>query len=267
LAILHLNFDLKPVYNSIKEAMDSLIESITNGIIVRKDEIIFFQKILSELRSESKLPFINVLEILDNLNKLLNIKTNTEVFMKVKPVLTDFLNNMYIHSKDMMSELGENCNYILEVENDIPVIFKITFNKKPFISTIELLNSISDISYKKAEIKAELLRCETGSYIEIISTGIISIFAFQIAVYGLNGCLLQFKDTRDILKLIKNKDISEDEGNKLMENVLARREKSYKHIFESFGKVLSIPGMISSLSNFTNKGFSKENIQKAEISN
>lgn len=46
---------------------------------------------------------------------------------------------------------------------------------------------------------------KNGSIVEIISVTLISVFALQLLLYGINGILLQIADLSTKVQVIKNK--------------------------------------------------------------
>ena len=52
---------------------------------------------------------------------------------------------------------------------------------------------------------SELLKIKKGSIIEVISVVLISVFALQLLLYGINGVLLQIADMTSKIQVIKSK--------------------------------------------------------------
>lgn len=72
---------------------------------------------------------------------------------------------------------------------------------------------------------------KNGSIVEIISVTLISVFALQLLLYGINGILLQIADLSTKVQVIKNKRYQKN----LLKNSIEGKQVQPEIIKKSFG--------------------------------
>lgn len=192
LSLFKLNYENHKEINSLLEIIDIITESIDSKFIVSKEDIIFIERIINQLQTESRFPFFIVIKFKQMLDSY-QIKNK-----KIDSITLGALNSLKIKIISVFQEMTEQLCYSLEndmiLKNsyiDKPILLKIKFLQKPKIDVPDYLLKIYDAAGFPSKAYAERIKSSEGSYIEFINTIISILISLRIFLYLINGSLRQ----------------------------------------------------------------------------
>lgn len=209
LATMRLNFGISsPVY-AIKDYFDTLRSFRKKHIIIKKDELLFVSKILDELAYSQKLPLMSVM---DSFETVVEIIEGIEESKKTEDIhsvnaLKQIANSLIEKIHQMTQEFNQQRIQIENYSGDYPVKVSISFVKKPNLKIDDFLNGIATASGLQIRSQTHTVAQHEGSYIETLSTTIHTLFALQIALFLLNGCVIQVTELKARYKIMLRKQL------------------------------------------------------------
>ncbi len=270
-SFMAMNFNIKSNFTCLSEVMNIILQYVKSGFLLKKDEITYFKRVLSELKNENLLPQANLINLLKELQTLIQ-NLNAE---KNELILIDLYNHCYFLNQEIYSELEslQHCftkDEILQVE--------LIFKEEPNLDFAELMYRISvnqglSLSYK--EIKRE-----KGSFLMYFEIASLLLVSFLSILKFLTGASLKvLKDFILISAILSNKDVRKRLVDKYIGNLdnqkgsvsldnqkntpVAIKVNVVNNIYNDASKNQEL--YFDILNEKKNKGYNAENILQANI--
>ncbi len=185
--ILSLNFKTKDKQTILQMLLEELRTQIKNRRSAKKDDLEFIFRIMSFLESKQQLPFSSAIfayDIFAELSFEVDKRSLENIIVEIGEQKSNYIvNSMY---ESLMLAL----NPILDIEQTETIEAKITYRSKPKTTTLEYVDKVFLIAEPESS-ETILVEAREGSWIEIIRMTVESLFAFYVALYLVNGCLVQ----------------------------------------------------------------------------
>lgn len=134
---------------------------------------------------------------------------------------------------------------------------EIHYDNNTVINFDEIINRFLKYNGYDESYYSKLLCIKNGSIVEIISVTLISVFALQLLLYGINGILLQIADLSTKVQVIKNKRYQKNllknsiEGKQVQPEIIKKsfgllKNKEFNKTLSSFAATLDSTKIISS---------------------
>lgn len=197
LLVLILNLNL----SSILAAFDTYLRRSQRRFqrmgFVKGDEIRFLGDILEQLAERHQLPLLTVLDVLRWCTTLRDaIKSEREAGGSSLGHLSALANRANIILNSMLEHV-EELGQILDLDSgDRGAHLKVVFQEKPTIQLVHLLSDINSSSSRAIAGQPALIRVESGSYVEVVSTTLFTVLGLQVFLYLINGCLIQLTELK-----------------------------------------------------------------------
>lgn len=199
---LEYNLNNISTFDLVINIANHFCNCVNNHQILNSDDLKFFYIVIDFLSEHEQLPLFALTYAYQQLFKSLSYlnsndfqyKCTKELLIKIQYKIHEMIEYFYSEVKSFDSnEYIEIC-IRYECENNYIINFA------------ELINEFNKIIGIKSNHPAMLLRTENGSIIEHIGCTLLGIFSFQLALYGLNGILVQALQLKSNIKLLKSKN-------------------------------------------------------------
>jgi uncharacterized protein YjbI with pentapeptide repeats len=196
LMIMRLNYSLTSPAFAIGEYFTNLWDQISGGRLLKTDELAFITDIFQELRAESRLPLLNVVQCLEMTNALADESAEAEGELRTREALVRFSNALVGMLHEMLDEFESVRLHEPEQGNDRDVKVRAVFHTRPALHLSDFLNALAEQSGLPVRSTSRTLHTATGSWIEILHTTLYSVLALQIFLFLLNGCVVQVTELK-----------------------------------------------------------------------
>jgi hypothetical protein len=207
-SVLKINFDLEPVIAVFESYLSDSYERFVKLGFAKGDELEFLGDIIQELAFHNRLPFITVLNILEwcgDLEATIS-QENANMASDAGSSLQTLASRTALLTNSLLEKFERSSIDAAFTEHDREICTKATFQERPELSFSELLNSIGEASMMKISRSSSLLGVEKGSYIEIVYTTLLTILAFQLFLFLVNGCIIQLTELKQRVKVLARKE-------------------------------------------------------------
>jgi hypothetical protein len=196
--VLALNFRRTSVVLALHGYFESVRKDIEEGRPVKTDELDFLLEILKDLREEDRLPLMNLLQIVEGVPSLERLLTRSggAHTNRQRSALRRFGGEALMLLNGMLDSLAESNVQQVITSPDLPILLRVTFHRKPKADLEVILDGLRVLSRLDARYPTKRYRSGRGSYVEILSTGIISLAGLQLMLYLANGCLIQVTELK-----------------------------------------------------------------------
>jgi hypothetical protein len=206
--VLDVNFALRSTINAFDVYLSQSYARFAELGFAKGEELEFVADLLEELAFLERLPLLTVLNLLEWCTALESaIKQNHP---DLSAHALDSLRTLASRTALLTNSLLDNLNGSFPTEefseSDRSLCVRATFNEKPSLSLTELLNSVSRAANLNITQNSHLIRTENGSYVEYVWTTLFTIYAFKTFLYLTNGCLIQFTEMRQRVKVLLRKN-------------------------------------------------------------
>jgi len=205
--VLALNFGLLSVVGAVEKYLSSAYPRFVEMGFAKGDEVQFVGDILEELANLDKLPLLGLMNVLEWCAAL---ETAVAARGEVKGESSDdalrtLAGRASLIVGRQLNKLENAISRPVLPKDDADVILEATFHYEPSIALYKLMNSINAFSALKISHKNGLVRAEAGSYREIVSTTVFSVFALQLFLFLVNGCVIQLTELKQRVKVLARK--------------------------------------------------------------
>lgn len=244
-------------YDFIIGIFEDILFYIENNIIVKHDELVFVLNILNQLKVEEHLPLFALYQGLELMNKGIELLNTNEYYNKSEKFY-DFNNGCFMIFNDLLLKLSEqNQSYLSLNSEKTHYVLEIHYDNNTVINFDEIINRFLKYNGYDESYYSKLLCIKNGSIVEIISVTLISVFALQLLLYGINGILLQIADLSTKVQVIKNKRYQKNllknsiEGKQVQPEIIKKsfgllKNKEFNKTLSSFAATLDSTKIISS---------------------
>ena len=182
-AIISLNIN-EDIYDyAIYAGMQIIIKQLENDILVRAEEILFFNAIITNLLAQKKISLYTVICLLNLVEKLKSVEYNIAIkksehaFQQIQGMLSE-------HYHQMIEQLHADLQQIHS--NNKTIKLKITYEEEPAIPICTLLEQLMNSMNISGDYPIRT-KTEIGSFIEWIQSydNIIKCLQLLVSVLGL----------------------------------------------------------------------------------
>lgn len=206
--VLALNYGLLSTVGAFDNYLRDTHTRFAEIGFAKGDEIQFLGDLLQELEDLERLPLLAVLNCLEWCSTLENGFTEEDASARSGDSLRTFASRAVFLTSKLVDKLEQNLPEGVFKDTDVPLLLRATFVEKPDIALHEVLNSVSVVSTFELSESSYLIRSEKGSYAEIVYTTLMSVLAFQIFLFLINGCVIQLTELKQRLKVLSSKSAS-----------------------------------------------------------
>lgn len=204
--VLAINFNLTSTIAAFERYLLLSFERFERLGFAKGDELEFLGDLINELADRDRLPILASFGILEWCNKLelaLQKYNNPESAtanssLQTLASRTSFLTNTLL--ANLEESFAEH-----DLTKDCEICVKATFREKPDPGLTELLNKLGVVSDFDVEQPSKLFRAEKGSYVEIVYTTLLTVVAFQVFLFLINGCIVQLTELKHRVRVLSHK--------------------------------------------------------------
>lgn len=201
--VLRLNFGRIPRVIALDACLEALLWPSSLGVPLKVSDITFLEMIVLELFQRRKLPAMTTLIFPERIRNLpqqnaTEIAENTgrlrlqQLANRLQGLLLELLEQL---TKDTESLIGK----------DFPVKVTLVFAKKPEIDVAKFIRTVSDVMGLRLRGTTRKLREQSGSFLLCLQTTLVSLAAFQTALWLLNGCVAQVIELKARVRIATRK--------------------------------------------------------------
>ena len=188
-------------YEYIISVTDYICNCLSQKNVVKLDELRFYILIIDFLFEHNSLPLLAMVYCYNRLNEQLQLIDNKCINYKE---LRNCIIKIYFLIEEMLSKFYDTQDSISLQEDFINVSLR--YENKNLINFAKLTNEINPLLDLGSEYNVDLLDVKQGSFIEILTAGVIGVMALQFILYGINGVLLQLIDLKSKVKALTAKN-------------------------------------------------------------
>jgi uncharacterized protein YjbI with pentapeptide repeats len=261
LMIMRLNFRItSPVY-AIQEYFITLWDSLAAGRLLKTDELSFVTDIFDDLRVDSRLPLLSVVQCLEMANVLAEEMAGAEGEIRTREALVRFSNGLSGILYEMMDEFERTRVHEAVVGTDHEVAARAVFQSRPEIFLSDLLNGLAQHVGLPIKCSSRTLDTATGSWIEILHTTVYSMLTLQIFLFLLNGCVIQVTELKARVRVLTNERLPAH----FRGLALSAKQELPEHLIVPFRQLMKHAETLPWASDPGLSGFSTSNIQEIQI--
>jgi hypothetical protein len=193
-------FDVCHRGENIIKTTDELILRLKNKIESREyilgDELTFIFNIFKELYRNQRLPFIALARLCRSIGEIIEFIDIENKYYE-NYVLT--YNNLYLLQNSMLYDISKSDCVDLTSGHEpaATVKVKLVFQEAPKCNVCKTIDQIYEYIYnEKPPYPTRLIATESGSYIEIISLALLTLFSLNLGLVLLNGSIRQLSNLR-----------------------------------------------------------------------
>lgn len=253
-------YDISFAHKPLIEAVDTLISGIqiknNNQEFIPSNGFTFLFRVFQELYKQQQLPFIALARFCTFISDTLRRVSMEDIFYE-KYIL--FYNNLTLLRSAMLSDFSE-----LHGSSDPKemVTIKMTFHVKPTVEIAKVLDEMHIYIFGEAPYQpTECFRVCTGSYVEVLHMSITTLFALNLSLFLLIGCVKKLIVLRANTKLLLSPKLPKKyylEATKL--------DKEHGMSPQIVNLIIShiMKSVPDSLKNIEEAGFSSENLEEVK---
>jgi uncharacterized protein YjbI with pentapeptide repeats len=201
--VLQLNFQVTSPVFAIREFSGTLFSNLHRGLLVKTDELEFLSRVLQDLRVDQRLPFLNVIEIVEATSGILpRMSQGVQRDPRTEDAVARFSSSVFMMMNDMLEEFAFRRLQLHEQEPDSIIQLTATFQERPEISFSNLLDELGKFSMFPITVRTRQITTRAGSFIEVILTTLFTVLAAQIFLFLANGCVIQATELKSRLKIL-----------------------------------------------------------------
>lgn len=196
--VIEINFRTDPTISAFSSYMRRSYERFVELGFAKGEELDFLGDVLQELDSIGRLPLISVLDLLEwcaSLESQIRLK-HPEQPERFQDPLHTFVSGVAIIANTLLDKLDASIPQEVFAEPNRSVCVRAKFDQAPVFPLVNLLNWIASIPALGITEKSYLIESSSGSYVEVLYTTVLTIYALKIFLFHANGCLVQLTEMR-----------------------------------------------------------------------
>jgi uncharacterized protein YjbI with pentapeptide repeats len=196
--VVEINFGMAPTVSAFGSYMDRSRSRFVELGFAKGEELDFVGDILQELVSLERLPLLTVLDLIEwcsSLESEISLEHPDQPERFQDPLHT-FVSRVAIISNSLIDKLDASIPRGVFEEPNRSLCVKATFTQKPILPFVDLLNWINSIPALAIGERTRLIEASTGSYVEVVYTTLLTIYALKVFLFHINGCLIQLTEMR-----------------------------------------------------------------------
>lgn len=198
--MLRLNFKRIPRVVGLDACLTAILWPGSVGAPLKTGDITFFEMVISELFRMNELPTLIALTIPERIRvyRRQSASRTDERRDSLKLLqLASRLEGMFL---DKLQQLSTTIEPL--VGRDKAATVTLTFIEKPAVDVTNFIRTVGEASGLRICSDTRRLSEKTGSYILIIQTTLATLAGLQIALWLINGCVIQVIELKARLKVI-----------------------------------------------------------------
>jgi uncharacterized protein YjbI with pentapeptide repeats len=196
--VIEIGFGTVPTVSAFSAYMDHSRGRFVELGFAKGEELDFLGDVLQELDSLGRLPLLTALDLIEwctSLESEISLK-HPDQSERLQDPLHTFISRVAIIANSLLDKLDASIPKGVFEGPDRSLCVKATFNQKPILPLVKLLDWINSIPALGISEKSRLIEASTGSYVEVVYTTLLTIYALKIFLFHVNGCLVQLTEIR-----------------------------------------------------------------------
>lgn len=185
--ILQLNFHLGKRQKIIFDITSYIYSQVIESSGVKRDDVEFIFNILQKLKEKGLLPFSTAINMYDKFSPLLNTKHDHPL---ENEIINLIMQKSFLLASEMKTELIAALEPLFSYGEQEQIRVEITYLQKQEIDSAEFIKLLQPILLG-SDCSVNLLATRSGSWIETIQMTVTALIALYVALYTVNGCLVQ----------------------------------------------------------------------------
>jgi hypothetical protein len=261
LMTMRLNFLItSPVY-AIQEYLNTLWDQLAAGRLLKTDELAFVADIFEDLRANSKLPLLIVVDCLEMSNALISEMSATEGEARTREALVRFSNGLSGFLFEMVDEFERIRVHETQAGNDREVEVRAVFHSRPEFLLSDFLNALIPHSGLPIKCTSRTLHTASGSWIEILHTTVYSMLTLQIFLFLLNGCVIQVTELKARVRVLTQQRLPTHFRNL----AVSSKQEIPEHLIVPFRQIMNHVATLPWTTDPELRGLSDSNIQEFQM--
>jgi len=206
--VLSVNFGLASTLSAFDDYLLLAHERFVELGFANGDELEFIGDLLHELAFLNYLPLLTALNILEWCTQLEGAisQGSQELPETSSDSVRTLAGRLGLLTNTLLDRFDQALPELDPSEIDRPLCVRFVFQREPNVSLPDLLNSLAARSRLSDANRSQLLRVESGSYVEVIVTTLLTVIALQAFLFLINGCIIQLTELKHRVKVLTRKD-------------------------------------------------------------
>jgi uncharacterized protein YjbI with pentapeptide repeats len=206
LTVIRLNFNTTSALYALRAYFTVFWRQASGGMLPHRDELDFLGVVLHELESETRLPLLACVDLVELVWKVLQLWENESAIEKKHAfaALQRFSVESIMTTNRLIDQLNDQRLQLEHVKTDETIVAKVRFSDPPSFAISEFMTDVAYVSEIGVSRSTHAITQFTGSYIEIVETTLLSLVALQTALFLLNGCLIQLTELKHRVNVMKS---------------------------------------------------------------
>jgi uncharacterized protein YjbI with pentapeptide repeats len=196
--VIEINFSLAATMTAFESYMQRSHSRFVELGFAKGEELDFLGDVLQELDSLGRLPLLTALDLIEWCTALESeiIQKHAYQRERLEDPLHTFISRITIIANSLLDKLDASIPREVFEEPNRSLCVKAVFNKKPLLPFVNLLNWINSIPALGITERSRVLGASSGSYIEVVYTTLLTIYALKMYLFYVNGCLIQLTEMK-----------------------------------------------------------------------
>jgi len=263
LTVLRLNFGLTSAFFAIREYVAALWRQVENGRPPKRDDLQFFSTVLSELARDERLPMLGCMDVLEMTWRALDrFEQSSSIEARHSGTALHRLSSeLLLLAQERLAFFNGNRIPFENMEGDQIRIATLTFQRPPSVPVAQFITALTAGSGLLPIAETTRISFEQGSYVEKVRTTLFSLVALQMAVFLLNGTVIQITELKERVKVLTSPGTSSTyvlnarDPNQQIPPVLQRPLDELTQMLRT-SEVVRSPDL---------KGYSEQNLHKVNV--
>jgi uncharacterized protein YjbI with pentapeptide repeats len=206
--VLSVNFGLASTLSAFDDYLLLAHERFVELGFANGDELEFLGDLLSELAFLNELPLLTALNILEWCTRLEGaIRRGSQELPEASgDSVSTLAGRLSLLTNTMLDKFDRAMPELGPAETNRALCVRVTFRRVPDIPLPDLLNSLAAGLRLGGADRSQRIRIESGSYVDVILTTLLTVVALQAFLYLINGCVIQLTELKHRVKVLARKD-------------------------------------------------------------
>ena len=203
--VFSLNYQLRSTVAAVDDYLLKSHGRFQDIGFIKEEELQFLGDILQELATIGRAPLLALFDVLEWCTALESIADSGSPqygdsnFDSVRTLA----GRIGLLVSNQLERFDKEVTGSVDLTDGALWRFSLTFAQKPAVSVVDLINHITELSPPNECIRSAcFIESKIGSYIEVVSACVASIYAFQVFLFLLNGCIIQITELKHRLKVL-----------------------------------------------------------------
>jgi uncharacterized membrane protein len=203
--MLRLNFRRVPAVVGLDACLKSLIWPASVGVPLKTSDISFLEMVTEELFLREELPGFVALTLPERIKGFLDDAAIHQVSSKQTLLLRQLASRLRMNLMEMLRSLKEVLERLRVEGKDRRITAKLVFVAKPKLDVAEFMGFLAKAPGLEVRGRTSLVSEAMGSYEVVLETSLMTLVALQVALWLLNGCVVQIIELKSRLRIVSQK--------------------------------------------------------------